>query len=379
MTKSKVFKFLLILLIASLLVASVVACKSEAKIVSVSMQGPSEFKAGEFAYENYTLTVNYDNGESQQVPLSQDFLDAQSQKNLSTKGTHTLNITYQGVSTTFDINVLGLTMDGVVFKDKSFTYDGKQKSLAVEGLPDGAIVIYENNTHTDAGVYEVTAFVTKSGYDSLELKATLTINKANYNISSIAFDSLYTTFTGATFSLEISGRLPKGLTVSYTNNNKSAPGYYEVVANFSGDYNNYNYIEPMTAVLVISDINYKLSSDGTYYVANKYIGFGYETYISPVYQGLPVKELGANLYKGQRFLSSVTIPEGVEIVGEYAFADCKTLTTINLPASLTAIAQNAFDGCSSLSQINIAEGCAFKMDGNNLVDKDGNIIFTLPQ
>ena len=43
-------------------------------------------------------------------------------------------------------------------------------------------------------------------------------------------------------------------------------------------------------------------------------------------------------------------PEGVETIGESAFAWCLGLKHVTLPESLKTIGDRAFDGCSSLDQ-----------------------------
>lgn len=50
-------------------------------------------------------------------------------------------------------------------------------------------------------------------------------------------------------------------------------------------------------------------------------------------------------------LTTVTLAEGVEIVGTYAFELCPKLTTVNIPSSLIVIGAYAFDRCSNLEGI----------------------------
>ena len=53
-------------------------------------------------------------------------------------------------------------------------------------------------------------------------------------------------------------------------------------------------------------------------------------------------------------LRVVTLPEGVEEIGDYAFAYCVQLKTVVLPASLTTLGKASFMG-SSLETLHIAE------------------------
>ena len=55
-----------------------------------------------------------------------------------------------------------------------------------------------------------------------------------------------------------------------------------------------------------------------------------------------LKVIGEEAFRGNTSLSEVVLPEGVEEIGERAFAE-SGLTKINLPDSLVSIADNAFD------------------------------------
>ena len=77
--------------------------------------------------------------------------------------------------------------------------------------------------------------------------------------------------------------------------------------------------------------------------------------IPPEAEGKPV----AMLYDCDlgRFesLESVTVPDGVSIVGERAFAGA-SVSEILLPDGLKEIGAHAFDGCASLGELNLCEG-----------------------
>ena len=69
-----------------------------------------------------------------------------------------------------------IDLSGVVFADKEFIVDGSIKSLAVENLPEGCTVEYENNNHTNKGTYVVTATIKDANGEILDtMEATLKI------------------------------------------------------------------------------------------------------------------------------------------------------------------------------------------------------------
>ena len=51
--------------------------------------------------------------------------------------------------------------------------------------------------------------------------------------------------------------------------------------------------------------------------------------------------------------SEVTIPEGVQSIGDSAFRDCSSLTSLTLPSSLQSIGYSAFYGCKSLRPLTL--------------------------
>ena len=67
-------------------------------------------------------------------------------------------------------------------------------------------------------------------------------------------------------------------------------------------------------------------------------------------------EISSDAFAGCTNITSITIPSGVETIGEGAFEGCTNLTEINLPDSVTTIAESAFEGCSNLSEITIPDG-----------------------
>lgn len=55
-------------------------------------------------------------------------------------------------------------------------------------------------------------------------------------------------------------------------------------------------------------------------------------------------------------LTSVTIPNSVTSIGNYAFSDCTSLTTVTIPNSVTVIGDMAFYECRRLKKVIIGNG-----------------------
>ena len=50
-------------------------------------------------------------------------------------------------------------------------------------------------------------------------------------------------------------------------------------------------------------------------------------------------------------LASITIPNSVTSIGEWAFCGCSGLTSVTIPNSVTSIGEDAFQACSSIADI----------------------------
>lgn len=55
-------------------------------------------------------------------------------------------------------------------------------------------------------------------------------------------------------------------------------------------------------------------------------------------------------------LKSITLPEGLEIIGNSSFAQCPEITEVVIPATVKSIEDWAFYGCPKLAKINIPDG-----------------------
>ena len=66
--------------------------------------------------------------------------------------------------------------------------------------------------------------------------------------------------------------------------------------------------------------------------------------------------IGSFAFSGCNKLVDITIPDSVKSIGNGAFADCSALASVTLPNTLVSIGDSAFSSCSSLVSITIPEG-----------------------
>ena len=192
-----------------------------------------------------------------------------------------IEATIRIVKSDYDISTLS-------FNDKEITFDGTEKKIEIENLPDYLVAtynIFDAETGTpvyraiNAGRYRFVAHINSSNqnYNSIpDMEAFLTINKADYNMSDVKMDNITKTYDGknCNFSIAENSILPIGVTVSYecqnvetgeiVKSNKDC-GTYKIIARFKGDENNYNPIPEIERQLVVEraviEISDKVSFD----------------------------------------------------------------------------------------------------------------------
>ena len=72
--------------------------------------------------------------------------------------------------------------------------------------------------------------------------------------------------------------------------------------------------------------------------------------------GMKVVEIGYKAFINQNGITSIKLPDTIQLIGMEAFAGCQKLTTINLPSGLIEIGQKTFKDCVSLGKIIIPVG-----------------------
>ena len=278
MRKGKLYISIILGLCLCLFTAFGVACKDESStgnsstggdssteepatptLESISVSGATEVFIDEFDYADYTITATYSDDSTKTATLTADNLSAEDNAKFSTVGTHALTVRYESVTCSWTVTLKNHDFTGLTFEDITTTYDGTAKTLAVAGLPTGAQVSYDKATsYTNAGEYTVKATVTLANYNPVELTATLTINKATYDMSAVVFADKTVTYNGESHSIEATN-LPNGVTAQYTGNNQVNANEYTITATFTGDSQNYEPIANKTATLTINKATYDMS------------------------------------------------------------------------------------------------------------------------
>ena len=101
----------------------------------------------------------------------------------------------------------------------------------------------------------------------------------------------------------------------------------------------------------ISDFNFKLSDDLSFYIIVNYTGDSKKVQIPSFYNNKLVKTVGEYAFLGNLTVEEIVVTDGVINIEKEAFAQCKKLKSVKIPDSVTYIGQGVFNGCTSIDNI----------------------------
>lgn len=186
----------------------------------------------------------------------------------STSPAGAYDVTPQGiVSTNYEISYVKGTLTitsgtySIVASNLELVYNG-QKQMFSAKLMDGENQInvnftfkFQNQTFDGAvnvGTYEVEVSYNDATYGSGSQSFTFQIKKAKYDMSKVVFEDASVVYNGEKQNLVISGTLPSGVSVSYSEGLVNV-GSKVITASFTGDASNYEVITSMTATLTVTE------------------------------------------------------------------------------------------------------------------------------
>ena len=174
-----------------------------------------------------------------------------------TDGSVTVTVTYNGHTAEVQVTVEKIVVE-VPSAVSGLVYNG---SVQV-GVAENDAYTVTGGSATSAGNYEATVALRDSeNYVwSGVFNGTISwsIAKAKYDMSGVTFEDKTVGYSGEAQTIEISGTLPAGVTVTYTYtkdgetvDSAAEAGEYTVTAVFAGDADNYEAIASMTATLTV--------------------------------------------------------------------------------------------------------------------------------
>ena len=212
----------------------------------------------ELNYDDFEITVTYEGNKApEKVKLTAAMISEDDKLLLSEIGTHLLTVNCMGGTTTLQVTVNPLTMD-VTVENASAVYTGEPVLPSVKGAPKDAKIEYAVYSGTsaveankvdeavDAGEYFVQIKISAKNYATVEKTATISIEKAQFDVSELIWSNTGYLYTGAEIQLAATCEgMPEGISLNnFTAKDNQAvkateKGYYEATANFTGSNKNY--------------------------------------------------------------------------------------------------------------------------------------------
>ena len=90
--------------------------------------------------------------------------------------------------------------------------------------------------------------------------------------------------------------------------------------------------------------------------------------IASAYNGVPVVIIEDGVFKSNKNIRSLTIPDKVHYIGKQAFAFCTSLESVVLPENLKTLGADAFNGCVALTEFTFK---GTKAEWNAIEKQDG--------
>lgn len=275
MDRKKHFKisalFLPLVALGFSIAASSCSAFTEIKGIRMSSTDPVDVYYGNFSYEGIGVTVDYVDGSSTEIPLTEEMVSEVERLKFFKMGAQTIDVVYKNrFKTTMDINVLlNQFKDSYALNGYECTYDGQPHIVTLnQELPEGASIVYPyGNVFTNAGRYEITGVISKNGYESKTLSTVLTIHQATHSTDEMVFEDATVIYNGEMRSIEVQN-VPEGVEVTYETfpfgqtipiNKVVNAGKYRVVAHFTDTSPNYQKIPDKEAILTIEKAYYDVS------------------------------------------------------------------------------------------------------------------------
>lgn len=103
---------------------------------------------------------------------------------------------------------------------------------------------------------------------------------------------------------------------------------------------------------ISAGITFTVDADGVLTGAEGLTESGMTVEIPSVVNGIAVREIGQDVFKDNKNIAVLIIPNTVERLGYRVCSGCTALREVRLSYSLRVISDEAFDGCSSLQKVN---------------------------
>ena len=132
-----------------------------------------------------------------------------------------------------------------------------------------------------------------------------------------------------------------------------------------------NFDNTITASATYDSSSEDFTFDADTGTITKYTGSSTYVEIPSTINGVAVKTIGKETFKGNTSLKSVFITYGITSVGQDAFKNCTSLESIQFPNTLTTMSESSFYGCTALTSIQLPDSLI--STGNNVFGSCKNL------
>ncbi|MEE7583017.1 MAG: leucine-rich repeat protein [Oscillospiraceae bacterium] len=132
-----------------------------------------------------------------------------------------------------------------------------------------------------------------------------------------------------------------------------------------------NFDNTITASATYDSSSEDFTFDADTGTITKYTGSSTYVEIPSTINGVAVKTIGKETFKGNTSLKSVFITYGITSIGQDAFKDCTSLESIQFPNTLTTMSESSFYGCTALTSIQLPDSLI--STGNNVFGSCKNL------
>lgn len=117
----------------------------------------------------------------------------------------------------------------------------------------------------------------------------------------------------------------------------------------------FNEIAPQPTPNPPSDFGWRKTETGDVAVTRFRCQFASSCVVPAEIDGKAVVEIASNAFIGDS-LRSLTLPDGVQTLGDKTFANSESLTSVKFPSRLQTLGDEAFSNCESLSSVELPDG-----------------------
>lgn len=105
----------------------------------------------------------------------------------------------------------------------------------------------------------------------------------------------------------------------------------------------------------VGSFTYEVSADGHYEITGYFVNTSveHELVIPSEIEDVLVTGIAADAFKSCTSITSVTIPDSVKYIGDFAFYDCDKLASVTIADTVESIGTGAFYGCDLITSIKL--------------------------